>query len=178
MNDARILLMDACVVLDYLKADRELFKLISENIGELYVPEEVVSEIKDVGGSEELKALGLKIIETNADDYCEAALRSQSGPLSPVEHICFLTAQRNGFVCVTNDTRLRKKCERERVETMRGLQLILLLFERGGIDKQRALQIGARARQNPWLAESAYKNFAERVEKIAVESERRQTPRD
>jgi len=172
MSTTRFLLLDSCVVIDYLKTDRELFKLISEYIGDVYIADEMIPEIKEVYGDGVLVELGLKFSEVDQEDLGMAAILAEKGALSDNDHICLLTAKRNGFVCVTNDSKLHRECELKNVTTMWGLQLLLRLYEVGGIDQERTRKIGTRICENPWISKEVCQRFLQRLEVISVEKER------
>ncbi len=96
----KLMIMDACVLIDFIKAERAVLELVVKNVGPLYVTSPVVEEVKEIDDEDELAALGLIIVEPEIEDaYTEGI---QSGPLSFEDWLCLLTARRHGFTCVTN----------------------------------------------------------------------------
>ena len=74
----RLMIMDACVLIDFIKTERSVLELIVKHVGPLYVASPVVAEVNEIDDEAELVALGLIIIEPEiADAY---AAGSRSGP--------------------------------------------------------------------------------------------------
>ena len=136
--DVKLMIMDACVLIDYVKADRYILELITKYVGPVFLVSPVVDEVKNINESD-LSELGLIIIEPELVDVFDAA--AGTGRTSFQDKLCLLTAKRRGLVCVTNDKVLRKACENEGVEYLWGLQLLLVLHENGGIPVEDAYKI-------------------------------------
>jgi predicted nucleic acid-binding protein len=130
------MIMDACVLIDFIKADRTVLELIVKYIGLLHVTSTVVDEVNEIDGENELIELGLIIVEPEIEDAFMAA--EQSGRTSFQDRICFLSAKRNNFTCVTNDKNLRKLCEQGGVPVLWGLELLAELHKIGGIPSDEA----------------------------------------
>lgn len=146
--DLKLMIMDACVLIDFIKADRAVLKLIVQHVGSLHVTSPVVDEINEIEDENELVELGLIIIEPEIEDAYAAA--SQPGPISFQDRLCLLAAKRHGFTCVTNDKNLRKLCKQEGVPFLWGLQLIVELHKAGGIPGKDADMIAQAIRaSNP-----------------------------
>ena len=96
----KLMIMDACVLIDFIKAERAVLELVVKHVGPLYVTSPVVEEVKEIDDEDELAALGLIIVEPEIEDAYTAGI--QSGPLSFEDWLCLLTARRHGFTCVTN----------------------------------------------------------------------------
>jgi len=92
--------MDACVLIDFLKTDRSVLKLISECIGPVHVIGPVVTEVrKRIENENELVELGLCIIEPELQDGFRAV--SSPGPTSFQDRLCFLVAKREGLTLIS-----------------------------------------------------------------------------
>ena len=89
----RLMIMDACELIDYIKAERAMLELVVKHVRPLHVTSPVVDEVNEI-----------------EDAY---AAVSRSGPLSFEDWVCLLTAKRQGFTCITNDKNLRKFCKQE-----------------------------------------------------------------
>jgi len=134
------MIMDADVLIDFLKVDRSVLNLIVQYVGPIHVVSPVAGEIGEVDDEEELVELGLLIIEPEVEDGFEA-MDWPPGPTSFQDRLCLLTARRHGYTCVTNDKRLRKLCARENVPVLWSLELMLELHGAGGISTEDALDI-------------------------------------
>lgn len=142
------MILDACVLIDFIKADRSVLKLVLKHIGSLHVTTPGVSEVNDIKDESELLDLGVAIIEPELEDAFEAA--GKPGPTSFQDNLCFLAAKRHRLTCVTNDKHLRKRCKQEGVPRMWGLELLSELHEAGGISRKRARAIAHEIRRiNP-----------------------------
>jgi rRNA-processing protein FCF1 len=138
-TNTKPMLMDACVLIDFIKADRSVLKIMADNIGPLYVLTTVIEEINEIKNIKELEALGLIVIEPELEDAFHASGSKDS--LSFQDKLCLFTAKRYGFICVTNDRELRKQCEKNNVELLWGLQLITRLHRCGGIQIEKSIKI-------------------------------------
>jgi predicted nucleic acid-binding protein len=128
----KLMIMDACVLIDFFKAERAVLELVVKHIGPLHVTSPVVDEVNEIDDENELVKLGLVIIEPEIEDAFAAAA-GQSGPTSFQDRLCFFAAKRHGFTCVTNDKNLRKLCKQEGVPLLWGLELLAELHKAGGI---------------------------------------------
>lgn len=135
----RLMIMDACVLIDFLHADRTVLQLVAKHVGPVYVVSPVVEEVRDIDGQEELIELGVSVIEPELEDAFSAA--SASGQVSFQDRLCLLTAKRHGMTCVTNDTSLRRQCRNDGVPLLWGLELLLELNVAGGIPRRIAEEI-------------------------------------
>lgn len=162
----QLMMMDACVLIDFINAERAVLELVVKHVGPLYVISPVVDEVNEIEGESELIALGLNIVEPEIEDAYAAAGRS--GPLSFEDWLCLLTAKRYGFTCVTNDKNLRKFCKQEGVPLLWGLELVAELHKVGGIPGKEAETLAQTIRRsNP-------KHITEKIVSRFVELIRRQ----
>lgn len=147
-NPIQFMIMDACVLIDYMNGEPDLFKLISSHIGPIYVATPILEEVDSIGSMKELEDLGLIPIEPEIGDVFTA--NEMDGQTSFQDNICFLTAKRQSFTCVSNDTNLRRQCTDSSVPILWGLELILDLTKAGGILKKEASRIaGDIQKSNP-----------------------------
>jgi rRNA-processing protein FCF1 len=138
-DPARFMIMDACVLIDYMNGEPDLFKLISSHIGPIYIATPILEEVDSIKSIEELEELGLIAIEPEIEDVFTA--EELGGQTSFQDNICFLTAKRRSLTCVSNDINLRRQCTEESVPILWGLELILDLTKAGGIGKKEASRI-------------------------------------
>ena len=135
-----MLILDACVLIDYIKADPALFRVIAESVGAVNAVSTVYEEVDQFTSLQQMTDLGISIVEPEIEDAFEA--ERMKGPTSFQDNICLLTAKRLGMTCVTNDRSLRKTCSQQGVPIMWGLELLIQLVDSGGLDYKSALKIG------------------------------------
>jgi predicted nucleic acid-binding protein len=138
------MIMDACVLIDFIKTERAVLELVVRHVGALHVTSPVVDEVNEIEDENELVDLGLIIVEPELEDAFTAA--SERGPTSFQDRLCLLAAKRYGFTCVTNDKNLRKLCRREGVPLLWGLELLAELHKAGGIVDKEAKRIAQAIR--------------------------------
>jgi predicted nucleic acid-binding protein len=157
------MIMDACVLIDFIKAERAVLELVVKHIGPLHVTSPVLDEVNEIDDENELVALGLIIIEPEIEDAYTAGGRS--GPLSFEDWLCLLTAKRHGLTCVTNDKNLRKLCKQEGVSLLWGLELVAELHKVGGITGKEAEAFAQTVRRsNPkHITEKIVSRFADLI---------------
>ena len=163
----KYLLLDTNIVVDYLKADKTLFSLVSQYVGEVFYADAMAAEIKQLEGRAAYEEIGIRLAPVDPSDISEAKNRKLRGALSEYDWICFFTAKRLGYCCVTNDGDLRKQCEKEGVETIRGGKLIIELCRNGGVTKDRAKEIGRDIKNgNPWITDAWLAAFIAKIDKL------------
>ena len=59
----KLMIMDACVLIDFIKTDRTILELIVKHVGPVYVISPIIEEIDDIDDESELQELGLVIEE-------------------------------------------------------------------------------------------------------------------
>lgn len=136
------LLLDACVLIDFLEADQTVFRSISQHVAPLHVISPVVEEIRSCRSTNELEQLGVIVIEPEIEDAYTAA--RAPGAISFPDLLCCLTAKRLGMVCVTNDKCLRRFCRQHAVSVVWGLELLAQLNRTKGITQERAINLAER----------------------------------
>jgi hypothetical protein len=162
MGKKRFLILDANVLIDFLKCDRTIIKLICSYVGQVYLATPVFDEIKDLSENDCIE-LGLKLLEPELEHLLLAS--EPNGPLSFQDNICLLIAKEHGLTCVTNDKPLRQRCEIEGVSLIWGIELICILVESGGITPENAKDIILRIHEdNPkYITKTIIKNAFKRL---------------
>lgn len=122
----RFLVVDACVLIDFAKADPAILPLVSRHVGEVHVATPVFEEVKDIDPAM-AASLGIKLYEPSLDMAATAAITK--GRLSFQDRLCFAIAKKEGWTCVSNDKQLRAHCEREKVLVLWGFEVLALLVE-------------------------------------------------
>lgn len=157
------MIMDACILIDFLHADRTVLQLVARYVGPVHVVSPVVEEVRDIDGQEELIELGISVIEPEIEDAYAAA--GGAGALSFQDRLCLLTAKRRGMTCVTNDTSLRRQCSNEGIPLLWGLELLLELHAAGGIPRHIAEDIAKAIHEaNPrHITPTIFKQFQSKL---------------
>lgn len=138
----RHLLVDADVLIDYLKTDESILQLASRHVGVLHVTSVTVAE--EVKGLDPAGCarLGLQIVEPDLDQVMEAT--AARGQLSFKDHLCLLIAKDEGWECATNDRALRKACVTAGIRAVWGLELMVELVTSHGLSPKRAVAVAER----------------------------------
>ena len=160
-----MMIMDACVLIDFIKVEPTVLQLIVKHVGPVHVASPVVDEINEIDNEEQLVELGLIIVEPELEDAFTAA--GGIGPTSFQDRLCLLTAKRHGFTCVTNDKNLRKLCENENIPLLWGLELLARLHQTGSITAKDAIDIAQQIhRTNPMhITDKIVKRFVDIIRK-------------
>jgi hypothetical protein len=135
-----VLLADADVLIDYIKTDLSIIRLVSQHCGQVYVLEQVRETVEGLTKSL-CRTNQIQVIDAETDLLIVAGTRSGSGPLSFEDWLCYLVCQEQNWICVTNDQRLIRECDASDVRYRRGLRLILDLVDGRHVTKQQAVRI-------------------------------------
>ena len=159
------LLIDANVLIDFRNSDFSLFGLVNSNIGRVYIINRILDEVKGVE-IDECVSLGLTIINPEREIIIEA--ESKLAQLSSNDHLCYLTAEKSGYICVTNDKNLRKICEENGVKVLWGLELIQFLVEKEVLGAEEATQVVKKIQQKSprYFPNSLVQSFEKIVRRI------------
>lgn len=138
MKKRKFLILDANVLIDFIKCDKTIIRLICTYVGQIYLATPVLSEIAEIDENACLE-LGIILAEPELEQVNSAVV--EMGPLSFQDNLCLILAKENGWTCVTNDKPLRRKCEIEEVPLIWGIELICILVESGGLPPADAKDI-------------------------------------
>jgi len=159
-----ILLLDACVVIDFLEGDVSVLTLAANSIGEVYVPSTVLAEINDLDESR-VAQLGLRTVEPTLE-LLERAATPVSG-LSFQDVTLVLLAEERQWTCVTNDRALRGVCESRGVTVLWGLELLVQLVELRALPSSAARSIGEDiCRANKRISPAVLAAFLRKLEAL------------
>ena len=156
------LIVDANVLIDYVKSDRSILRIASRHLGQIFVAGPVLEEVGQLDEAE-CEALGLQVVEMTLEQLSAAAVAGLSGQLSFPDHCCLLLARESAFTCVTNDGRLRRACTEAQVPVLWGLELMVGLVSKNELTVEAAI---ATAREI--AASNPRHTTAEILEKFAV----------
>ena len=131
----KAIISDANVLIDYVKANKKILHLAVKHLCDIYVPVPVLREVKDISRSE-LEKLGIIIFDPTLAQINQAAQKPFG--LSFQDQLCLLIAKENSWVCATNDKQLRGQCEKDGVEVIWGLEIMVLLNKEGYLERIEA----------------------------------------
>lgn len=123
----KVLICDANILIDYAQANKRIIHLAAQNLYEIRVPLPVWAEVNDLT-DQEAKALGLKLAEPTLDQIIEVG-QMYGGQLSEEDNTCFVMARDEKAICATNEKTLRKKCQKNNIEIMWGLEWMIELCQ-------------------------------------------------
>jgi rRNA-processing protein FCF1 len=163
-QSVRIIITDASVLIDYMKADPGILQSVSTNIGEVHVHKLAFEEVDQIDEQEVIR-LGLKITEPQLSQVEEASVRE--GPLSRSDKLAFLMARDFGWICWTSDANLKRRCDEENVRAIWGLEMMLKLARMGCLSGEKALDVARKIKKNgAYLHESVIEDFENKVRSI------------
>jgi hypothetical protein len=150
----RLLLVDACVLIDFSTSDVSVLTLVSKHVGQVHVPSPVFDEVKQIDEAQ-AASLGLKVIDPPLEMLLEAGAK-RGGRLSFQDRIYVLVAKAEGFTCVSNDRSVRSACEADGVPVLWGLELLVELVAARALPLESARDIAkqivdANKRMDPTL---------------------------
>lgn len=162
----RLLLVDANVLIDYVKSELSILGIAARHLGDVYVLSTVLDEVDGLE-EDECARLGIRIYEPELAHLVVAA--QQRGALSTEDHLCLILAREQGWTCVTNDGALRKACQQEHVPVLWGLEIMLELMRIGQLSAADAITVAdAIHRTNPFhITEAIVARFEERVRALS-----------
>ena len=147
---------DANVLIDFVKADEGVLAMLAGYWEQLFVPDVVLSEVRQLSANR-AGSLGLTIIET--------PLRLPEVPgLSYQDRACLHFAVKEGWVCIANDRRLRNECQKCGVETVWGLETLLLLVGSRALAEPRARRVAMKIHaENPQITKKVLDDFLQKL---------------
>jgi hypothetical protein len=153
--------MDACVLIDFAKADSSLITITAHHLGEVYVAAPVFEEVHDLDPAM-ADSLGIKVFEPTLEMVVSAA--SNRGRLSFQDRLCLIIAKENGWTCISNDKRLRADCMGEGVSVMWGFEVLALLVERRALEPMAARDLAKTiAAANKRIGRDVLQRFFARI---------------
>lgn len=157
-----LLILDACVLIDYCQADVSVLGLINQHVGVVHVAAPVLAE---VDGLDEGAAVNLGLQIVFPDFELAASAANTPGPLSFEDRLCLLLAKQKGWTCVTNDATLRRACEADGVAVLWGLEPLALAVEGGDLLAAEAIELAQRIHQanSRYITAAILQRFITRV---------------
>lgn len=156
-----IVLTDANVLIDYVKADRELFHLLCSLFKSVKVPFDILNEVNELT-LKQAQEFTIDVYYPEPETYFEAS--NEVKRISFQDHVCFIDAKKYGWAVITNDKSLKEYCNLEGIETFWGLQVVMLMVEEYLLTKRAAVKIAKTiVKNNPRIHEDVLRDFEEKV---------------
>ena len=158
-------LLDSCVMIEILHVEESLLYRIGK-IGQPTFVDAMLGEVPMLT-DDLIDTFDIKIVEADWEDMTCASLESQSGPLSFQDILCYLTAKRHGFTCLTMDKKLYEKCQSLGIPVLRFLALLLHLVQKGVLTKTEAREYARKSCQrNPRMVPAVFNDFLEKLDSL------------
>jgi rRNA-processing protein FCF1 len=138
--NVEILIVDANVLIDFCQTDPSVLTLIVRHVAIINVAEPVLEEVDQLDRMA-AETLGIRVVAPDFACFTRAAQLAQSSPLQFQDWVCLLLAEDHGWICVTNDKRLRAECQQREVAILWGLELLLRLVEQGALPAGNAVDL-------------------------------------
>ena len=165
-DDRRKYVLDASVLIDYVKTELAVLELAVTHVGEIILPSLVVEAEVDQLDHQACIDRGFCWREPTLEQLFKAADRY--GPLSFHDHLTRIVALEENAICVTNDVALRRACEKDDIELMWGLEVMVTLVEIGALSVTEAIKIAEAIHQsNPrHINERVLRRFRHRIRHV------------
>ena len=160
-DSPRTFVVDASVLIDYVKTDEGILALVARHLGAVLIPVPVLDEVNQLSAAD-CERLGLRLEQPTPQQLLEAG--SLSGRLSFQDWVCFLIARDHEATCVTSEKPLRMQCLSASVETLWGLELMLELVGQQHLDSTTAVETAEDIhRMNPFITAEIVARFRRKV---------------
>ena len=171
----KLLVVDADVVIDFCEADILMLGKVSRYVGQVHILTTVLDEVDQLT---EAKCTELAIVVLDPPVEIVSTVPGRRSGLSINDQLCLAVAKENGWTCVTNDRALRRACKAVDVESLWGLETLVLVVEAGGVAAEEALAVATSIRrENPrFITDDIMAAFAARVER-ARKARKKKGPR-
>ena len=132
----RLLILDACVLIDICLEDSTLLGLATSSLGKIVVLSPVLEEVDQLDDTE-IERLGLSIIDPELEVIIEATARR--GGLSFRDKICLLYSRDSKGTLYTNDRTLLNAASDYGIDARWGLEILVELVTAGQLTSSDAL---------------------------------------
>lgn len=133
-----VLLTDADVLIDYRESEIKILELVVQHMGRVVVLAPVLDEVQGVTPAQ-CAQLGIEVVEVETEQLVRAS--EVESRVSFNDRLCLIACREEGWTCVTNDSALRRLCERHGVATRFGLGLMVDLVAVGALTRRRAMAV-------------------------------------
>ena len=157
----RLLILDACVLIDFCKEDPTLLGLATAYLGSIIVLSPILVEVDQLDDAE-VERLGLVVVEPEIDLVIEASARR--GGLSYRDRMCLLFSRDNKAVLYTNDKALLKAARSDGIEARWGLEILLDLVVVGQLTPSDATSTAQSiCNRSPFPSDALMAEFKRRL---------------
>lgn len=132
----RLLILDACVLIDICLEDPSLLGLAASSLGNIVIISPILQEVRQLDDAA-IERLKLHIVEPELDIVMEAAARR--GGLSFRDRMCLLYARDSKGTLYTNDRALLKAAISDGIDARWGLVILIELVDAGQLTPTDAL---------------------------------------
>jgi predicted nucleic acid-binding protein len=157
-------IVDSCVLIDYTSINPQILSLAVQHIGPVIVTVQVLDEVEAFDKTRAVKA-GLTVVDPDRDLIDSAV--SDRGGLSACDKVIFTLAKHEGYICWTNDSKLKEICEEAGISASWGFEMMLVLCASGHLDRDTALSTARGIYQaNRYIADKVLADFEAKIELI------------
>ncbi|MBU1122017.1 MAG: hypothetical protein ABIH71_03040 [Candidatus Omnitrophota bacterium] len=154
----QVVICDANILIDYANAEKQIIELATRYLYDIWVPLPVWEEIADFS-KDDVDDLGIHIIEPSLEQLIEAAT-IRGGGLSDEDNMCFIMARDETAICATNEKALRRKCEKNNIRILWGLEIMVQLCKEDKLRAKVAERVARKiAQNNITITEAIVANF-------------------
>ena len=136
MKSERLLILDACVLIDICLEDVSLLGLAASSLGKVVILSPILEEVHQLN-EPEVERLGLCVVDPEMEIILNAAPRR--GGLSFRDKICLLFAQSHNGTLYTNDRALLNAANVAGINSRWGLEILIELVAVGQLTSSEAL---------------------------------------
>ncbi len=156
-----IVITDANILIDYVKADKELLNLLCSLFKSVKVPFDILNEVNELTLMQ-AQEFNIDVYYPEPETYYEAS--NELKRISFQDLVCFIDARKYGWAVITNDKSLKEYCNQKGIETFWGLQVMMFMVEEHLLTKRAALKTARRiVKNNPRIHEDILLDFEEKV---------------
>ena len=157
-----VLICDTCVLIDYLKNNREILTLAVKHIGPVMVTTTVMDETDQLD-RRTAEELGITIIDPSLA-ILKDALKTDGSP-SRSDKVTFAVAKNEGCTCWTSDKGLRMLCIKHDIKVLWGFEVMLLLCEGRHLTGAAALKTARNINAiNRYITDEVLADFEAKIE--------------
>jgi predicted nucleic acid-binding protein len=143
---------DANVLIHYYLADKRILRMVVECIGPVYVPSPILENEVDQMDAKEAETLGLIVLVPEDAHIIQAGTYAGPRSLSRPDKLLLTLAKDKRLVCWTSDLPLKRQCEKDGIPTCWGLEMMLILCQRGHLSETEAIRVAEKLQK----VDSAY----------------------
>lgn len=155
-------IVDANVLIDYCESDLRMLSLLSDNVGRVHIARSTFEKVEQLAEAVAAKHR-LVIVTPDLDTAFRAS--QERGALANDDRETLWLAKLNDWICITNDTALRRECRKEEVSCLWGLEPMKTLVGLHLISRSEAIVVARKIQvSNPgYITEGIVSMFVEQI---------------